>query len=145
MFKATYKDLYKKKGNDGTVRTVFRYLLGGSEKDIARYKAILEEQGIPVYEDEKTGKIVYFDTVYRGPVCQVVITDSNRIVVANNQLDFLQSQLVLATDPALKQALATAIANQIVANTLGTAISAPTASASAPVDAVTEEEANLEE
>lgn len=143
--KAQYKDLYKKRNADtGVVSTVFRYLLSGKEQDLKSYREALEAQGVPCHTDEKTGKVIYFDTVYRGQSCNVTVTDTGRIVVPDNDLDFLQSQLKLATDPALKSALATAIADMIVKKTMGVA---PIAVAtSAPVaSVVSEEEANLED
>lgn len=143
--KAQYKDLYKKRNADtGVVSTVFRYLLSGKEQDLKSYREALEAQGVPCHTDEKTGKVIYFDTVYRGQSCNVTVTDSGRIVVPDNDLDFLQSQLKLATDPALKSALATAIADMIVKKTMGVAPIA--VASSAPVaSVVTEEEANLED
>lgn len=144
--KAQYKDLYKKRNADtGVVSTVFRYALSGKEQDLKAYREALEAQGVPCHTDEKSGKLIYFDTVYRGQTCNVTVTDTGRIVVPDNDLDFLQSQLRLATDPALKSALATAIANMIVAKTMGAATVAQ-APASAPVaSTVSEEEANLED
>ena len=143
--KAQYKDLYKKRNADtGVVSTVFRYLLSGKEQDLKSYREALEAQGVPCHTDEKTGKVIYFDTVYRGQSCNVTVTDTGRIVVPDNDLDFLQSQLKLATDPALKSALATAIADMIVKKTMGVAPIA--VASSAPVaQTVTEEEANLED
>lgn len=143
--KAQYKDLYKKRNADtGVVSTVFRYTLSGKEQDLKTYREALDAQGIPCHTDEKSGKIIYFDTVYRGQTCNVTVTDTGRIVVPDNDLDFLQSQLRLATDPALKSALATAIAQMIVQKTMGVAPVAQTASV--PVASTApEEEANLED
>lgn len=151
--KAQYKDLYKKRNvNTGVVSTVFRYTLSGKEDDLKAYREALEAQGVPCHVDEASGKLIYFDTVYRGQSCNVTVTDTGRIVVADNDLDFLQSQLRLATDPALKDALATAIANMIVSKIMGTAPVAqvmPQPSVepvSTPVtQTFSEEEANLDE
>ena len=64
----------------------------------------------------------------------------------DNQLDFLQSQLRLATDPSVKQALATAIANFMVSKIAGGA-TIPAVGATAPMatEEVAPEDANLEE
>jgi len=146
--KASYKDLYKKRNQEtGIISTVFRYLLSGKEEDLKRYRAILEDQGIPVHTDEKSGSLIYFDTVYHGAVCAVEITERDKIIVPDNQLDFLQSQLRLATDPSVKQALAQAIAQFMVQKITGGA-PAPVAGApvaQAPVEESAPEDADLNE
>lgn len=148
MLKAEYKDRYKKR-NEGTgvVSTVFRYLLSGKEDVLNRYRKILEDQDIPVHTDEKSGKIIYFDTSYHGATCTVGITDNDRIVVEDATLDFLQSQMNLATDPTVKQALANKIADYMVNKIAGgVAIpAAPAPVAQTPAAPATEKEANLED
>lgn len=132
--KATYKDLYKKKNQEtGVVSTVFRYLLSGSPDELKRYKSVLEGQGIPVHTDEATKKMIFFETVYHGKVTEVIITDNDKIVVPDNVLDMMQSQLKLATDPAVKSAMAQAIADHMLKKILGSG-TAPVASSVETVD-----------
>lgn len=147
--KATYKDLYKKSTEvDGkrVISTVFRSLVSGTEDELKAYQNALESQGIPAHRDETTGQLIHFDTVYHGPTFPVIITDTGKIVVPDNKLDFLQSQLKLATDPVVKQALAQSIAQYMVAKITGGAsvatVSAPTMNA--PTEEASPEEADLD-
>ena len=148
MLKAEYKDRYKKKNDEtGRISTVFRYLLSGKDELLKRYRAILEEKDIPVHTDEKSGKMIYFDTTYHGNTCNVNITDNDKIVVDDATLDFLQSQMNLATDPTVKQALATQIAQFMVQKIAG-GIAPPVAqvaSAPAPVAETAPEDADLDD
>lgn len=125
-----YNSRYKKRNSaTGAISTVFTYHLSGSAEELARYKAVKEAEGYPATIDEKNGQMLYFDTTYHGPVCKVVITDNDKIVVDNPTLDFLQSQMNLITDPTVKAAMAQQIATHMVAQIAGSAV---TASAGAP-------------
>lgn len=130
MLKATYLNRYKKVGDDGVLRTVFRYTLNGAKAELAKYKKILEDKGIPVHTDEESGKMIYFTITYHGKTCDVTITSNNKIVVEDIHMDALQSLMNQATDPAVKSALATQIANAMIAKiTQGSTASAPVAQA----------------
>lgn len=131
MLKGTYKSLYKKLDKNGNLITVFRYLVSGAEASLARYRKVLEDRGVPVHTDETSGKMFYFTTVHNGDNINIEITDTDKIIVANNELEKLQSKLQLATDPALKQAMANRIAELV----LGVSAPAPAPVASAPVSA----------
>ena len=130
--KATFKDYYKKKSDKtGEILTVFRYLLDGKPEDLKKYKSLLEADGIPVHTDETTKTMIFFETVYHGNTCDVVITETGKIVVPDNKLEFLQSQMRLASDPSVKSALAQAIANYMLEKIMGG--SAPSVTAEIPV------------
>ena len=146
MLKAKYLNLYKKINKNNVLTTVFRYLLSGSEDMIAKYRATLEAQDVPVHTDEETGQIIYFTTVHNGDNINIEITSTGKIVVANNELEKLQSKLQLATDPALKQAMANRIAD-IVLGVSAPAVesaSAPVASAPAIEAPVSEDDTDLD-
>jgi hypothetical protein len=134
MLKGKYLNLYKKRGADGTVRTVFRYLLSGGKAMLDKYRNILEEQGIPVYEDDNTGQIIYFTTIFHAPVIDIDITPNNSIVVVNDTIEQLESKLQLVQDPTLKRAMADRIAEMVLGG-----VASPTSNAVASAGEATAE------
>lgn len=110
MLKANYKDYYYKKTESGQPKPMFRYLLSGSPEMIAKYKGILEAQGIPVYEDEDSGKIIFFSALAQGKVVTLIITNNDKIVTKDDELAGLSALMQNETDPLLKQEFAREIA-----------------------------------
>lgn len=146
MLKGKYLNLYKKVGTDGTLRTVFRYLLSGSPDALKRYEAILKEQGVLCHKDEKTGQIIYFTTVCHADNIEIDITDNDKIVVVNDTIEKLESKLQLVQDPTLKQAMANRIAEMVLgvsAPAASNAVAAATPVAAAEEAPAAEDEANL--
>lgn len=150
---ANYKDYYYKKTENGQPKPMFRYLLSGSPESIAKYKAVLEAKGIPVYEDEETGKIIYFSALAQGKQMTVLITDNDKIVNKDDEMAGLTALMQNETDPLIKQSFAQEIANvklgrmrtmldtknRVVSNTVGTA----QATEEAPAETVEADDADL--
>lgn len=144
MLKGRYLNLYKKRGTDGVLRTVFRYLLSGPKAMLEKYESILEEQGVPVYKDEKTGQIIYFTTVCHADIIDLDITPNNKIVVVNDTIEKLESKLSLVSDPTLKRAMADRIADMVLGASATPAPQAAVAQATpSSEEEVSEEEADM--
>lgn len=113
---ATFVDMYKKAGkNPGDpASTNFIYKLSGSAQAIARYKEIKEAEGY--YREDEAGNALFFTNIYQDNACKITITRTGATVVANNELDQMQSKLKLVTDPAVRAAAATLIAQQMFGN-----------------------------
>lgn len=143
MLKGKYSSLYKKRGEDGLVRTVFRYLLSGPKAMLERYEKVLTDQGVPVHKDEKSGQIIYFTTVCHADIIDLDITDNDRIVVVNDTVEKLESKLQLVQDPTLKQAMANRIAEMILGSAVTPAPQQAVAEATPATESASEEETDM--
>src|SRR5690606_17042745 len=119
MLKGTYYGKYKKLSQSTGQRiTVFKYAVSGSEQELARYKSALEAQGQPCHVEEfdetHKGKMIYFTTVHNGKNIELQVSPNNAIFVPNDMIDELESKLQNVSDPAIKAALATRIADMIL-------------------------------
>ncbi len=146
MLKGTYYGKYKKLSQSTGQRiTVFKYAVSGSEQELAKYKAALEAQGQPCHVEEfdetHKGKMIYFTTVHNGKNIELQVSPNNAIFVPNDTVDELESKLQTVSDPALKAALATRIADMILG-----APASSSSSQAAPVSTQAEaiEEADLD-
>ena len=146
MLKGTYYGKYKKLSQSTGQRiTVFKYAVSGSEQELAKYKAALEAQGQPCHVEEfdetHKGKMIYFTTVHNGKNIELQVSPNNAIFVPNDTVDELESKLQTVSDPALKAALATRIADMILG-----APASNSSSQAAPVSTQAEaiEEADLD-
>lgn len=146
MLKGTYYGKYKKLSQSTGQRiTVFKYAVSGSEQELAKYKSALEAQGQPCHVEEfdetHKGKMIYFTTVHNGKNIELQVSPNNAIYVPNDTVDELESKLQTVSDPALKAALATRIADMILG-----APASSSSSQAAPVSTQAEaiEEADLD-
>lgn len=145
MLKGTYYGKYKKLSQSTGQRiTVFKYAVSGSEQELAKYKAALEAQGQPCHVEEfdetHKGKMIYFTTVHNGKNIELQVSPNNAIFVPNDTVDELESKLQTVSDPALKAALATRIADMI----LGAPASSSSQAAPVSTQAEAIEEADLD-
>lgn len=148
--KGSYNSRYKKRNQEtGVLSTIFTYHLSGSTEELTRYSEIQTEAGFEPVIDEGNGKMLYFDTTYHGPVCKILITHGNKVVVDNPTLDFLQSQMSQVTDPTVKAAMATQIASfmvqQIAGNAVTSASTAPVTTTQQEPEVIVDEEPVIEE
>ena len=138
---AIYVSMYKKAGkNPGDPATTnFIYKLSGGAEALARYKAIKDEGGF--YREDEDGNPLFFTNVHHNATCDVTITRTGAVVVANDHLEAMQSKLKLVTDPAVRQAGAQIIAQQIFGGlVMPSAAPAVQSAPSAEVEAPAEDE-----
>ena len=122
-----YLSKYKKPSANGAT-TVFVYGVTGSPEAIARYEEVCNAEGHPARTDDASGLLMYFTTRHHGPKNSLTISGySGKKFVENNELDIMLSVKDQVQDADVKSALATQIAQQLMANALGTAPSAPIA------------------
>jgi len=149
MLRGNYYGKYKKVSQSTGQRiTVFKYAVSGSEQELAKYKAALEAQGQPCHVEEfdetHKGKMIYFTTVHNGKNIELKVSPNNAIFVPNDTVDELESKLQTVTDPALKAAMASRIADLILGAPASNSSQATHATASAAqAEEVSAEEADL--
>lgn len=149
MLKGIYYGKYKKVSEKTGQRiTVFKYAVSGSEQELARYKSALEAQGQPCHVEEfdetHKGKMIYFTTVHNGKNIELQVSPNNSMFVPNDTVDELESKLQTVSDPALKAALATRIADLILGAPASSSSQAAPVNVAVPAEEVVSDEANLD-
>jgi len=121
--KGIFKSNYVK---DGEPRAV--YIVKGTEKELAAYKAAVESDEFTMAVDEASGQPVFFGKRL-GPVCTIKVSDSGYVDAFNADVEAVEEMLGMFSDPIMKQQIAKASAEKLIAERLGRR----TSSASAPI------------
>ena len=132
---------YTTNSETGVKRPRFRYTLTGSAQALAEFKRIKEAEGY--YREDDNGNVLFTSGVKKSTMSIELVDGIVIPKTADDSVMALESIYHAETDPIVKSALATKIADAKIAIAMrGT--SAPVASA--PVEAeviVDEEDANL--
>ena len=132
---------YTTNSETGVKRPRFRYTLTGSAQALAEYKRIKEAEGY--YREDDNGNVLFTSGVKKSTMSIELVDGIVIPKTSDDSVMALESIYHAETDPIVKSALATKIADAKIAIAMrGT--SAPVASA--PVEAeviVDEEDANL--